>query len=77
MKRLLLISFGSVINLSLIAASASAAGISVDAGLTPAEDRWIFRTQVRYMRRTDDPTGMDRKIPMPFQLFWHMEYGLT
>ncbi|MHC4693053.1 MAG: transporter [Planctomycetota bacterium] len=62
MKRLLLISFGSVINLSLIAASASAAGISVDAGLTPAEDRWIFRTQVRYMRRTDDPTGMDRKM---------------
>ena len=24
-------------------------GISVDAGLTPAEDRWIFRTQFRYM----------------------------
>ena len=24
-------------------------GISVDAGLTPAEDRWIFRTQLRYM----------------------------
>jgi hypothetical protein len=24
-------------------------GISVDAGLTPAEDRWIFRTQIRYM----------------------------
>lgn len=62
MKRLLLISFGSVINLSLIAVNASAAGISVDAALTPAEDRWIFRTQVRYMRRTDDPTRMDRKM---------------
>lgn len=24
-------------------------GISVDAGLTPAEDRWIFRTQFRYL----------------------------
>ena len=24
-------------------------GISVDAGLTPAQDRWIFRTQLRYM----------------------------
>jgi len=29
--------------------SAFANGISVDAGLTPAEDRWIFRTQLRYM----------------------------
>ena len=62
MKRLLLISIGSVVNLALIAASANAAGISVDAGLTPAEDRWIFRSQIRYMRRTDDPTGMDRKM---------------
>ncbi len=29
--------------------SAFSNGISVDAGLTPAEDRWIFRTQLRYM----------------------------
>ncbi len=62
MRRLLLISFGSVVNLALIAASANAAGISVDAGLTPAEDRWIFRTQMRYMRRKNDPTLMDRKM---------------
>ena len=41
-----------------------AAGISVDAGLTPPEDRWIIRTQFRYMERKDDPTSMDRKMEM-------------
>ena len=29
-----------------------AGGISTDAGLTPAQDRWIFRTQWRYMHRS-------------------------
>lgn len=42
--------------------SASAAGISIDAGLTPAENRWIFRSQVRYMQRdneqSDSPGSM-------------------
>ncbi len=38
------------------------AGISVDAGLTPAEDRWIVRTQWRYMERHDDPTTMGRRM---------------
>jgi hypothetical protein len=41
-----------------------AAGISVDAGLTPPEDRWIIRTQFRYMERKDDPTPMNRKVEM-------------
>ncbi|MHC4191749.1 MAG: transporter [Planctomycetota bacterium] len=62
MRRLLLISFAAVVRLALVPASANAAGISVDAGLTPAEDRWIFRTQMRYMRRKEDPTPMDRKM---------------
>ncbi len=62
MRRLLLMSFAAVVRLALVPASANAAGISVDAGLTPAEDRWIFRTQVRYMRRKDDPTHMGRKM---------------
>lgn len=43
-------------------ASANAAGISVDAGLTPAQDRWILRTQVRYMQKKDDPSQMNRKM---------------
>jgi hypothetical protein len=51
-----------MVKLALVSASASGAGISVDAGLTPPEDRWIFRTQMRYMRRKNDPTLMDRKM---------------
>jgi hypothetical protein len=47
---------------ALSAPSANAGGISVDAGLTPAEDRWIVRTQVRYMQRKDDPTQMGREM---------------
>ena len=64
MRKLLLVIFaGAVVN-ALASESASAAGISVDAGLTPAEDRWILRTQMRYMRRKDDPTPMDREMEM-------------
>lgn len=37
---------------------ALAGGISADAGLTPALDRWIFRTQMRYMKRVNDPSPM-------------------
>ena len=47
---------------ALISVSASAGGISVDAGLTPPEDRWIIRTQFRSMSRKDDPTPMNRKM---------------
>ena len=62
MKRLfLLILVGAAVN-AWISANVRAAGISVDAGLTPAEDRWIFRTQMRYMERKDDPTAMNRKM---------------
>lgn len=39
---------------------ARAAGISVDAGLTPAEDRWIFRSQVRYV----NAAGGDNEMQM-------------
>lgn len=42
--------------------SLSSAGISVDAGLTPAQNRWIIRTQARYMQRLNDPTPMDRQM---------------
>ena len=42
--------------------SANASGISIDAGLTPAEDRWIIRTQARYMKRKGDPTHMGREM---------------
>ncbi len=62
MKRLLLmILVGATIN-ALISKDANAAGISVDAGLTPPEDRWIIRTQFRYMQRKDDPTPTNQKM---------------
>jgi hypothetical protein len=44
-----------------VSADALAGGISADAGLTPAQDKWIFRTQMRYMQRDNDPTPMQRK----------------
>jgi hypothetical protein len=60
-RLLLLILAGTSVN-ALITESVNAGGISVDAGLTPPEDRWILRTQLRYMRRKDDPTPMDQKM---------------
>jgi hypothetical protein len=49
---------------ALVVEIAIAGGISVDAGLTPAEDRWILRTQMRYMQQKDDPTPMGREMEM-------------
>ena len=42
----------------------SATGISIDAGLTPAENRWMLRSQVRYMHRDNDPSPMMREMKM-------------
>lgn len=36
--------------------SARAGGISIDAGLTPAANRWIFRSQMRLLQRGDHPS---------------------
>lgn len=72
--------FGSlilIILMVLISAEQSmfADGISVDAGLTPPRDRWIFRTQLRFMGRHDDPSSMDRTMD---KLVWNniLAYGL-
>jgi hypothetical protein len=62
-KLVLLILFVAAAN-AMIWQDAGAAGISVDAGLTPPEDRWIIRSQIRYMERKDDPTAMDREMDM-------------
>ncbi|MHC4891504.1 MAG: transporter, partial [Planctomycetota bacterium] len=80
MRILLLMSVAAVAQLALVSASAKAAGISVDAGLTPPEDRWIFRTQMRYMQRKDDPTLMDRKMStyaFPIVLAYGLRPDLT
>ncbi len=62
MRKLLLMSFVLAVKLAWIAAIANASGISVNAGLTPPEDRWIIRTQFRYMQRKDDPAPMNQKM---------------
>lgn len=62
LRRLVLLA--SVIIGGLVFRNADAGGISVDAGLTPAQDRWIVRTQLRYMSRGDDPTGAGREMEM-------------
>ncbi|MCH7947405.1 MAG: hypothetical protein IIC66_06350, partial [candidate division Zixibacteria bacterium] len=47
---------------TIMAGFVSAAGISIDAGLTPAENRWIFRSQMRFMQRDNDPTTAEREM---------------
>lgn len=47
-------------------------GISIDAGLTPAQDRWIFRTQYRYMAMNNaNMTSINQMIPFV------LAYGIT
>lgn len=62
MRRLVWMLNMFVVAAVMIPSMTSAAGISVDAGLTPAEGRWMLRTQLRYMQRGDDPTPMDRSM---------------
>lgn len=57
MRELLWMLLVILVAVVLVSSNASAAGISVDAGLTPAEDRWILRTQLRYMHMNQQ---MDR-----------------
>jgi hypothetical protein len=75
MKKLLIITFGICVLSVLFPVCIQAAGISVDAGLTPPEDRWIVRTMGVYMRREKDPTAMDRKMNK-YTLNTVLAYGL-
>ena len=62
------------------AAESLAVGISVDAGLTPPEGRWILRTQVRSMSRTAPEgtvdAGMDR-LMVPLVVVYGLRPQLT
>lgn len=52
----------------------------MDAGLTPGEDRWIFKLQSRYLESGHDPAGMDREMKMyayPFMLAYGLRPELT
>ena len=60
----------------LTGAQVHGAGISVDAGLTPPEDRWILRNQLRYMTRRNDRTSMDRHTRM-YKFPTVLAYGVT
>ena len=60
----------------LTGAQVHGAGISVDAGLTPPEDRWILRNQLRYMTRKNDPTSMDRHTSI-YKFPTVLAYGVT
>lgn len=62
------------------AVTATGTGITADAGLTPPADRWIFRSQVRYMSHDDDPMDMDRSMTMlanPFVLAYGLRPNVT
>lgn len=62
------------------AAESLAVGISIDAGLTPPEGRWILRTQVRSMSRTAPEgtggAGMDR-LMVPLVVVYGLRPQLT
>ena len=62
MKKLLKIFCITIVTLVLLSSTAKTAGISVDAGLTPPEDRWILRTQLRYMAKKNDVRKMSNTI---------------
>lgn len=63
-----------------ITVPAMGAGISVDTGLTPALDRWIFRSQVRLMGREPMPQmagdGMQRTM-VPVVLAYGLRSNVT
>lgn len=52
--------------------SAQAGGISVDAGLTPGQDRWILRTQYRHMKMQNSTMAIQNHI-VPLVI----AYGVT
>jgi hypothetical protein len=58
-----------------VASNVTADGISADAGLTPAQDKWIFRTQARYIKLDNDPSMMNQSMEM-YMFPMVVAYGL-
>lgn len=48
--------------IALLSGPVIAGGISADAGLTPALNKWIVRTQVRFMQRDNDQLMMPKEM---------------
>lgn len=79
-KSSLIIALGVFCTQALLATGALAGGISVDAGLTPGQDRWMLRTQVRYMHRSEDPSLRGRemsRLVFPVVLAYGLKPNLT
>ncbi len=55
---------GLILSLVIMSSNASAGGISVDAGLTPPQNRWMVRSQMRYMQRINPPMPMGMEMKM-------------
>ncbi|MBI3088153.1 MAG: transporter [Candidatus Omnitrophica bacterium] len=66
--------FGALI--LLVPTSAFAVAINSDVGLTPAKDQWIVRSQLRYTKKSDDPTAHDRELEI-FAMPQTVVYGFT
>jgi len=60
----------------IVPSSAFAVAINSDVGLTPAKDQWIVRSQLRYTKKSDDPTAQDRELEI-FMMSQTVVYGLT
>jgi len=60
----------------IVPTSAFAAAINSDVGLTPAKDQWIVRSQLRYTKKSDDPTAQDRALEI-FMMPQTVVYGFT
>ncbi|NQU66871.1 MAG: hypothetical protein HQ510_02910 [Candidatus Marinimicrobia bacterium] len=62
----------AIIGMFIFVTILNAGGISVDAGLTPAENRWIVRYQARQMERTG---AMDASMTTTMDVF-NLAYGI-
>ena len=60
----------------IVPASAFAVAINSDVGLTPFKGQWIYRSQLRYTKKADDPTPQDRKLEA-FAMPQTLVYGFT
>lgn len=68
--------FGIGVLILIVPTSALAVAINSDVGLTPAKDQWIIRSQLRYTKKSDDPTTQDRELET-LSLPQTLVYGLT
>lgn len=76
MRRIRLAGIAFALGVCVLAGVVRAGGISVDAGLTPAQNRWIFRTQVRHMKRTGEMSEMTM-YRFPFVLAYGVRPDFT